>query len=314
MIVTPAGDSFYVPVGDTAYVSSTIPLQHARVQLSEGERLAKEVVSWTLITVFVLLFLVILFPRVGKRIRLLFYVHKAREVYDDNKTSYHELLLQYLPYYRSLPPALQQRFMKRTVTFMTTKQFEYVEIVPEDKMALLISAAAVQLTFGIEHYLMDHFEKIYVLHHDYHYGLNSVPFQGHVNNEGIYLSWNNFTRGFDNYNDGDNVGLHEMAHALAYVNFNVTDGSDDSFRERFVLFSKTGRRVFSRMQTEEAGGFLGSYAASRYEEFWAVCVEHFFERPTAFKIHLPDLYTAMCVLLNQDVLTPGIFLQPVEEA
>jgi Mlc titration factor MtfA (ptsG expression regulator) len=68
------------------------------------------------------------------------------------------------------------------------------------------------------------------------------------------------------------------------------------------------------MQTEEAGGFLGSYAASRYEEFWAVCVEHFFERPTAFKIHLPDLYTAMCVLLNQDILTPGIFLQPVEEA
>jgi len=300
------------PGGDTAYAAHAGPASHIRVQITEREQVAEKVVSWFLGSMLLLLLLTLLFPRTGKRVRMLFYTRKAREVLDDKKTGYHQLLLQYLPYYRSLSPALQERFMKRTVTFMTTKQFEYVEIVPEERMPLLISAAAVQLTFGIEHYLLDYFEKIYVLHHDYHYGLNSMPFQGHVNHEGIYLSWNNFTRGFENYNDGDNVGLHEMAHALTYVNFNVTEGEDEGFRQRFIQFSQTGRWVFAQMQTEEAGGFLGNYAASRYEEFWAVCVEHFFERPVAFKIHLPELYAAMCELLNQDVLTPGIFLHPVE--
>jgi hypothetical protein len=42
-------------------------------------------------------------------------------------------------------------------------------------MSLLVSAAAIQLTFGLKHYLMDHFDKIYILKRDYHFGLFNVP-------------------------------------------------------------------------------------------------------------------------------------------
>lgn len=254
----------------------------------------------------------LVFPGFMRRLRLLFYTHKAKAVYEDRQTDYHPMLLHYLPYYRNLPPAEQERFLRRTVVFMTTKRFEYIELVPEERMPLLISATAVQLTFGLEHYLMEHFEKIYVMRHDYHYGLNSVPFQGHVSHDGIYLSWSNFLKGYDNYQDGDNVGLHEMAHALAYVNFNVSNGRDDGFHNRFIRFSKIGHAVFANMQFDHSGGFLGRYAATRYEEFWAVCVENFFERPTSFKIQLPELYAAMCMLLNQDILTDKILLMPAE--
>jgi hypothetical protein len=270
-------------------------------------------ISFWVFGLFIALMLVsLVFPGVFQRLRLLFYSHKAKGVFEDRQPDYHAILLQYLPYYRNLPPAEQERFVRRTVVFMTTKQFEYVELVAEERMALLISATAVQLTFGLEHYLMEHFEKIYVMHHDYHYGFNSVPFQGHVTHDGIYLSWSNFLKGYDNYQDGDNVGLHEMAHALAYVNFNVSNGRDDGFHDRFIRFSETGRAVFEDMQFDHTGGFLGRYAATRYEEFWAVCVENFFERPTSFKIQLPELYAAMCVLLNQDILTGNVLLSPVE--
>lgn len=270
-------------------------------------------ISFWVFGLFMALMLIsLVFPGLLRRLRLLFYSHKAKAVLDDRQPDYHALLLRYLPYYRNLPPAEQERFVRRTVVFMTTKQFEYVEIIPEERMPLLISATAVQLTFGLEHYLMEHFEKIYVMHHDYHFGFNSVPFQGHVSHDGIYLSWTNFLKGYDNYQDGDNVGLHEMAHALAYVNFNVSDGRDDGFHDRFIRFSRTGRAVFEDMQSDHTGGFLGRYAATRYEEFWAVCVENFFERPTSFKIQLPELYAAMCVLLNQDILTGNILLSPVE--
>ena len=104
-----------------------------------------------------------------------------------------------------------------------------------------------------------------------------------------------------------------MAHALAYVNFpeHEHDGEDEAFQIRwFRTFTATGREVFNRMQAGEMT-MLGSYAATNYQEFWAVCVENFFERPEAFKAQLPELYNAICKLLNQDLLKPGIFLEAV---
>ncbi|MBO9563038.1 MAG: zinc-dependent peptidase [Niastella sp.] len=306
------GDTVYRTVQEPVRTDTALLLQRVHVMTGKQQYRADWVGNWLFGIFMGVLLIRLFFPRFPQRLRLFFYSLKAKGVYDDKQIDYHAILQQYLPYYRNLPPAEQERFVRRTVVFMTTKQFEYVEIAPEERMPLLISATAVQLTFGLEHYLMEHFEKIYVMHHDYHYGFNSVPFQGHVTHDGIYLSWSNFLKGYDNYQDGDNVGLHEMAHALAYVNFNVEDGRDDDFHDRFVRFSRTGRAVFEDMQSDHTGGFLGRYAATRYEEFWAVCVENFFERPTSFKIQLPELYAAMCVLLNQDILTGNVLLSPVE--
>jgi len=106
-----------------------------------------------------------------------------------------------------------------------------------------------------------------------------------------------------------------MAHALAYVNFpeHEHEGEDEAFQYRwFKTFTATGREVFNRMQAGEMN-LLGSYAATNYQEFWAVCVENFFERPSSFKIQLPELYDAICKLLNQDMLKSGIFLEPVND-
>ncbi len=240
---------------------------------------------------------------------------KIKEQYDNKHFAYDAILAQYIPYYRNLNEALRERFLKRTIIFRATKKFEFVEMEEEEHMSLLVSAAAVQLTFGLQHFLMDHFSKIYIMKRAYHYGLFNVPFQGHVSEDGIYLSWNNFLNSFANYSDGDNVGLHEMAHALAYVNFpeHEHEGEDEGFQYRwFKMFTNTGREVFNRMQGGEMN-LLGSYAATNYQEFWAVCVENFFERPSTFKIQLPELYDAICKLLNQDLLRSGIFLEPVND-
>lgn len=240
---------------------------------------------------------------------------KVKEQYVNKHNAYDAILQQYIPYYRNLNAALRDRFLKRTLIFRATKHFEFVEMEEEEHMSLLISAAAVQLTFGLQHFLMDHFHKIYIMKRSYHYGLFNVPFQGHVSEDGIYLSWNNFLNSYANYSDGDNVGLHEMAHALAYVNFpeHEHEGEDEGFQYRwFKMFTTTGRQVFNRMQAGEMN-LLGSYAATNYQEFWAVCVENFFERPSSFKIQLPELYDAICKLLNQDMLQSGIFLEPVND-
>lgn len=223
-------------------------------------------------------------------------------IFEQKKASYHKILDEYNPYYKSLGASGQERFIRRTIFFMQSKHFQYVGIDVEEKMPVLISATAIQLTFGLKHYLLDYFKTIYVMKDNYRYGLSAVPFEGHVNDNGIYLSWNNFIREYSDYTDGENVGLHEMAHALIYVNFTVQDGMDYSFRYKFHKFSRIGRPIFARMQHGETN-LLNKYGATSYDEFWAVCIESFFERPFPFREQMPHLYYALCRLLNQDPST-----------
>jgi Mlc titration factor MtfA (ptsG expression regulator) len=232
----------------------------------------------------------------------LFRRRRLRQQFADKHGEYDELLERYNPYYKSLGVAGRERFLHRALCFMEVKKFEYIDVAPQEIMPLLISATAVQLTFGLEHYLLDHFRTIHILQDRYRYGLYNQPFEGHVAEDGIYFSWNHFFREYADYSDGQNVGLHEMAHALTYVNFSVQDGRDTTFHDHFSEFSSVARPLFERMQAGETL-LLDPYAATNYQEFWAVCVETFFERSNSMKKQLPELYSALCILLNQDPLT-----------
>lgn len=258
------------------------------------------------------LLLVFLVYRLSIRMRAV----KRKRVYAARHDDFDVLLARYNPYYRSLSDNGRDRFLHRVLLFMEAKKFEYIDIEPEESMPLLVSAAAVQLTFGLEHFRLDYFRTIHILKDKYRYGLYNMPFEGHVSEDGIYLSWAHFIREYTDYSDGQNVGLHEMAHALTYVNFSVQDGRDDSFHSRFTEFSSVGRPIFERMQAGEST-VLDAYAATNYQEFWAVCIETFFERPTPFKRQLPELYFSLCTLLNQDPLTKHKILNinviPAEE-
>ncbi len=228
---------------------------------------------------------------------------KVARIYDDRHWEYDSILSKYNPYYKSLDDSVRDRFLRRALHFMEDKDFEYIDVEREERMPLLISAAAVQLTFGLEHYLLDYFKTIYILRENYRFGPYNMPFEGHVSEDGIYLSWSNFIREFADYSDGQNVGLHEMAHALAYVNFTVEEGRDDVFHDKFKDFSLVARPVFERMQVGEIN-VLDAYAATNYHEFWAVSIETFFEKAHTFKRQQPELYNSLCTLLNQDPLTP----------
>lgn len=223
----------------------------------------------------------------------------------DHFAQHDAMLQQFNGYYKSLSLPLRRKFMERVVWFMNSKHFECVDLEFEERMPWLISAAAVQISFGLDKYLLDFFDTIFILRHNYSYGVYEKPFEGHVNSQGIYLSWDNFLRGFDDYTDGDNVGIHELAHALAYVNFmaGANSGQDPKFIERFYQFSKTARPVFTAMQNAKPT-MLNNYAATNYNEFWAVAVETFFEKSIQFQLELPDLYAALCHLLNQDPQKP----------
>jgi hypothetical protein len=219
----------------------------------------------------------------------------------EKETFYHSVVSRYFKYYNRLGLAEQRKFLFRTYLFRKARRFHYIEVRESPEMPILISAAAVQLTFGLDAFMLNYFNDVFVLKDDYHYGFYSRPFMGHVDQTGIYLSWDNFMKGICGQTPNCNVGLHEMGHALAYVNFITETDQDKHFRKEFKNFSKIARPIFGQMQQGKKN-ILGEYASTNYHEFWAVAVETFFENPVRFKHELPELYMAMAQLLNQDPL------------
>lgn len=228
-----------------------------------------------------------------------FILYRKRKGFEAQEKYYRDLISVHIRYFHRLDAEQQNRFLFRTYLFHKSKKFHYVGVQPTPEMPVLISAVATQLTLGLEKFSLNYFNDIYVLEHDYHYGYYSLPFMGHVDSSGIYLSWDNFLEGIRNNPDSSNVGLHEMAHALAYVNFVTKTEEDKHFKKEFKNYSKVARPIFQDMQKGRKT-LLGEYAASNYHEFWAVSVEMFFENPVRFKHELPELYAAIANLLNQD--------------
>ncbi len=165
----------------------------------------------------------------------------------------------------------------------------------------MISAAAVQITFGLNKYLLSYFRDIFIVSDAYHLPGAKENYIGHVSPHGIYISWKHFLQGFENKGDGFNVAFHELAHAVHHENFINETGIDWDFREDFEKLPQVFGPILSQA-IKERKSYLRGYAFTNFYEFWAVSIEAFFENPTGLKENLPGLYKILCEILNQDPL------------
>ena len=205
-----------------------------------------------------------------------------------------------LDYFKKLNEAEKELFARRVVTFSKTKKWlgrEGLEIT--DEMMILISASAVQLTFGLNFYLMPHFHTIKVYPDIYLNKFTQNRHKGEVNPRGIIvLSWKHFKKGYEIPDDKINLGLHEMAHALDISALTKNSEYLQFLFERFRTNFKDEYRDFIEHKIE----FLRAYGRTNKKEFFAVLIETYFENPRELKSKLPELYHDMCFLLNQDIV------------
>ncbi len=119
----------------------------------------------------------------------------------------------------------------------------------------------------------------------------------------VVLSWDDVQRGGANPADGDDVVLHEFAHAL--------DQEDGDAGGTPVLDSPSALRSWARILSAhyqqlqrdvEAGRttVLDEYGATNPAEFFAVATETFFEKPEQLKAAEPDLYAELRQFYRQD--------------
>lgn len=215
--------------------------------------------------------------------------------------NYEMVIDRVLPYYGKLKETNRKRFLNRVYNFRTSKSFHFNGLEPREEIMILISAAAIQVTFGLKNYRFPFFTDIYI-HSDAYQEFNAkVPYIGHVAPSGIYISWKHFVQGFADYSDCFNVALHEMAHALHHENFIRETGIDWDFRQDFDKLPAIFGPLMAKAIMERKS-YLRGYAFTNFHEFWAVSVEYFFENPGYLKDNLPQLYAILCRTLKQDPL------------
>jgi len=213
-------------------------------------------------------------------------------------------------YYNDLPHEEKWRFVKRAHQFRLQKKFHFIGLEQNDDTSILVSASAIQVTFGLKNYQLSHFKDIYILADAYRMDEDEELYIGHVAPDGIYLSWKHFLYGYANRNDNINVAVHEMSHALLYNNFFAQYGQIDSnFRLNYEKFSNSTGPILAEAITSRRS-YLRSYAFSNLHEFWAVSVEAFFENPEGLRENMPELFQALCHVLNQDPSTQLKVINP----
>ncbi|MEM9426082.1 MAG: M90 family metallopeptidase [Pseudomonadota bacterium] len=119
----------------------------------------------------------------------------------------------------------------------------------------------------------------------------------------IVLSWSHSAEGALDDRDGHNVVLHEFAHQLDQLSGH-TDGAPLMNKgQSFDDWSRVFLDAFEQHEARVAKGtrtVLDAYGAKAHEEFFAVAVEVFFERPDRLKAEEPEVYDQLALLLNLD--------------
>ena len=216
---------------------------------------------------------------------------------------YKQILMNYFEYYLRLNEENKLLFERRLQYFIDTKKFisRSPSLPLSDEMIVLISASAIQLTFGLPGIYFSHFYRILIYPDDYYSRITQKYHQGEVNRAGIIvLSWKNFLQGYAEKGDGRNLGLHEMAHAMLLEN-QITNGEYE-FLSNYHLNQWYTLARTEMKNIQEGNSIFRPYGASNIHEFFAVAVEVYFEQPLRLLEERPELYHCLARLLNQDVL------------
>lgn len=217
-------------------------------------------------------------------------------------------LLAEFPYFKRLDVKKRTLLCKRVEEFIRLTKFVGKQhLVVTDKMKVLIAACSQQLTLSFKkNYLYNHFDRILIYPAKYLSPFSKTHHVGEMNTAGlIVFSWPDFYDGIK-LDDNRNVGLHEFAHALEFMDIARQD-TDERFS---YALDKEFMVSYDYIKNRPEEPFFRSYAASNRAEFFAVATEYFFESPVEFSKTHPSIYALFCKIYGQDLRTTRVSFEP----
>jgi len=266
--------------------------------------------SKIILGIFIIFLLIMLLYFALRMVELSYVMRKKKPFYihtnillrrlDDNKKS---VLFNQFKFYNKLEPKHQRIFEHRVASFIKDKYFigrEGLEVTEE--MKVLISATAVMLTFGFRDFYIGLLNRIFIYPNEFYSLAREEYHKGEFNPKlkTLVLSWKDFRKGFENYHDNINLGIHEFAHAIHLNSIKERDISStifsDSFKELTDLLSNK-EQLRKALITSK---YFREYAYTNQFEFLAVVIETFIESPDELKSQFPEVYDKTKQMLNFD--------------
>lgn len=234
-----------------------------------------------------------------------FYFNRIKWQTKINRKTYleiDEVLNKRNSFYRHLSDNGKAKFIHRLSDLLRIKKFIGKEgLVLTHEIKIVVCSAMVQLTYGLKTYRLDNIKGFVIFPSIFYNSMIKRHLKGGTPPEGMMsFSWKDLEHGFLIEDDKYNLGLHEMAHAL-HLSMKYAYDFDVKFANYFNRWKAFGNFEFWSMKRGN-DSFLRKYGAVNEHEFFAVCVEHFFEVPEQFLYNLPKIYYHLCVLLNLDPL------------
>lgn len=211
-----------------------------------------------------------------------FYLNNAKIVKDGFELLYHT------PFFKALDLKGKEQLVNNATKLLINTKF-VTDLGPKldepraFKIALVLAMVAMGLEKGT-HY--DSLVRV-VVYNDTFFSKRADSYvRGLSTNNVMFLSWKDFKYGFLHTYDRFNVGIHEAAHLLIlnrYVRIGVTNDHWTSLANGFIN---------SKNHNNGGEGIFRKYAFSNLDEFWACCVEQFFETPIEFSQIHGQIYSA----------------------
>lgn len=216
-----------------------------------------------------------------------------------------DVLLENYRFYKLLTNAERRKFIIRLHQFIDTRNFVGREIKVEFHMKMMIGAAAVKFSYGLQNFLLSSFKTILVYPEEYYSKITKHYHKGEASTMGVLaFSWKHFQEGLDSPDDNLNLGVHEFAHAY----FLQQTKMEGEYPFNDYLFGKLRKEInkadiLAAMKQKE---IFRDYAFRNEMEFFAIMSEHFFETPSDFKRDTPILYDRFGKVLRQDPTRLGL--------
>ncbi|HPE60056.1 MAG TPA: zinc-dependent peptidase [Thiolinea sp.] len=220
--------------------------------------------------------------------------------------AWRRILARNFPVYRRMPTNLQLQLKKLIRHFLHEKTFiGCAGQAIDDEVRVTIAASACILLLnrrtsvyaGLKYILV--YPEAFVVERDQvdEAGLHAGKRRGLLgeswSNGKVILSWADVRVGNRQFNDGQNVGLHEFAHQLDHETGATAGAPLLDKSSRYRRWAQVMTREFEALQRAAFNGdptLLSQYGATEPAEFFAVVTEVFFEQPQALAQQHPALF------------------------
>ena len=195
-----------------------------------------------------------------------------------------------------------QQLQKRIKVFVGEKNWEGCEgLEITDEIRVTIAAQACLMLMGNDHFYFDNVRSVLVFPKSFARKTSDGQSEGMTQhrageawqNGPIILSWRDSLRGGRNEDDGQNVVIHEFAHALDGLDGEMGGTvmfEDADSTQQWQEVVSTGFKELCLAKERGHRTLLDHYGATNPAEYFAVASETFFEQPVELNGEHPELF------------------------